>query len=171
MERTSRSAVSALSSWESTGIAASKAGAPCCASSSTACAMPYIFRLRSMMTRAPLAGSCRMARLPDLAQGIIAFNVGPGFVGQRQGLRGGDHRRSGGLAVDQPVEPIEDVGFGRHAILQRQFHRHQHGLLVMVKHQSQDLYHLPIATNTAQEVLLQSLEGLGQFQERGTVAQ
>ncbi len=40
-----------------TGMAASKAGAPCCASSSTACAMPYIFKLRSRMTRAPLAGS------------------------------------------------------------------------------------------------------------------
>src|ERR1700722_7468395 len=130
MERTSRSAVSALSSWESTGMAASKAGAPCCASSSMACAMPYIFRLRSMMTRAPLAGSCRMARLP---QGVIAFDVGPGLVGQCQSLWGSDHRRSGRLAIDQPVEPVEDVGLGRHAILQRQFHRHQHGLLVMVK--------------------------------------
>jgi hypothetical protein len=57
MDRTSRSAVSALSSWDSIGITAWKAGAPCCASSSTACAIPRIFRLRSMMTSAPTAGS------------------------------------------------------------------------------------------------------------------
>src|ERR1700761_5430948 len=149
MERTSRSAVSALSSWERTGMAASKAGAACCASSSTACAMPYIFRLRSMMTRALLAGSWRMARLAALAQGVIAFNVGPGFVGQCQGLWGGYHRGSGRLAVYQPVEPVEDVGLGRHARLQRQFHCHQHSLLVVVKHQGQDLHHLPIATGMA----------------------
>jgi hypothetical protein len=37
----------------------------------------------------------------------------------------------------------------------------------MVKHQSQDLHHLPIATGAAQEVVLQSLESIGQFQERG----
>ena len=109
-----------------------------------------------------------MARLP---QGVIAFNVGPGLVGQCQGLWSSYHRRSGRLAIYQPVEPVEDVGLGRHTVLQRQFHRHQHGLLVMVKHQGQDLHHLPIATNTAQEVVLQSLECLRQFQERGTVAQ
>jgi hypothetical protein len=57
MERTSRSASSAFRSWESVGTAASKAGAPCSIRSATACAIPYIFRLRSMMKTAPLAGS------------------------------------------------------------------------------------------------------------------
>ena len=40
-----------------TGMAASKAGEACSVSSATACAMPCIFRLLSMMTMAPLAGS------------------------------------------------------------------------------------------------------------------
>jgi hypothetical protein len=54
---TSRSAVSAFRSCDRIGTAASNAGDPCSMSSVTACAMPCIFRLRSMMTMAPLAGS------------------------------------------------------------------------------------------------------------------
>jgi hypothetical protein len=46
-----------LPSCDRIGMAASKAGAACSVSSATACAMPCIFRLRSMMTMAPLAGS------------------------------------------------------------------------------------------------------------------
>jgi hypothetical protein len=48
---------SAFSSCDRIGMAASKAGAPCSIRSVTAWAMPCIFRLRSMMTMAPLAGS------------------------------------------------------------------------------------------------------------------
>ena len=40
-------------------------------------------------------------------------------------------------------------------------------LVIMLKHQSQDLHHLPIATGAGQQVVLQSLESLGQFQEWG----
>jgi hypothetical protein len=54
---TSRSAISALSSWESTGTAAPKAGAPCSIRSPTAGAMPCILRPRSITTTAALAGS------------------------------------------------------------------------------------------------------------------
>jgi hypothetical protein len=57
MERTSRSANSAFGSCDSIGMAASKAGAPCSIKSIAAWAMPCIFRLRSMMTMAPLAES------------------------------------------------------------------------------------------------------------------
>jgi hypothetical protein len=56
-DRTSRSAVSALSSCDRIGCAASKAGEACCASSQTALAMPCILSSLSMMTMAPLAGS------------------------------------------------------------------------------------------------------------------
>ncbi|TCK16751.1 mutator family transposase [Ancylobacter aquaticus] len=56
-DRTSRSAVSAFKSCERIGMAFSKAGDPCSVSSVTACAMPCILRLLSMMTMAPLAGS------------------------------------------------------------------------------------------------------------------
>ncbi len=57
MDRTSRSATSAFSSCDRIGTAASKAGEPCSMRSATAWAMPYIFRPRSMMTMAALAGS------------------------------------------------------------------------------------------------------------------
>ena len=73
--RTSRSAVSALSSCASSGCAASKAGAPCSASSPTAWAMPNIFSSRSATTRALVLVS-RMAHLPLLAQRVVAVHVG-----------------------------------------------------------------------------------------------
>jgi hypothetical protein len=57
MDRTSRSATSAFSSCDRIGTAASKAGEPCSTRSSTAWAIPYVFRLRNMMTMAALAGS------------------------------------------------------------------------------------------------------------------
>ena len=44
------------------GTAASNAGAPCSIRSVTACALPYILRLRSMMTTAPLCGIMTLGR-------------------------------------------------------------------------------------------------------------
>jgi len=55
IDLTSRSAISAFKSCDKIGSAASKAGEPCSVSSLTACAMPCILRLRSMMTMAPAA--------------------------------------------------------------------------------------------------------------------
>jgi hypothetical protein len=40
----------------------------------------------------------------------------------------------------------------------------------MVQHERQDLHHLPVASRTAEQVVLKSLEGIGQFQERRAIA-
>ena len=54
---------------------------------------------------------------------------------------------------------------GRRAGLQRQFDRGEHGLLVMLKNQSQDLDHLAVAAGRLEHALLQSPEGGRQFGE------
>src|ERR1700754_1402958 len=50
-----------------------------------------------------------MAHLPALPKGIVTSDISLGFVGQCQRLRCGDDRR-GRFAVNQPVEPVEDMG-------------------------------------------------------------
>ena len=52
-----------------------------------------------------------MAQLPQV---VIASDVRERLLGKAQGLRGIDWRRRWSLAVDQAVQNIEDVGFGRH---------------------------------------------------------
>jgi len=44
----------------------------------------------------------------------------------------------GGFAVDQPMKPVKDMRFGRQAVLQRQFHRYQDRLFVMMQNQCQE---------------------------------
>src|SRR5579871_422809 len=75
MDMTSRSAISALSSWERIGTAESEAVAPCSIKSPTTWAIPYILRPRSITTMAALAGSRRMA-LPLIPKGVIALDIG-----------------------------------------------------------------------------------------------
>lgn len=67
-------------------MAASNAGYSCSVTSPTACAMLCIFSCLSMMTITPLAGLRRMAGL-RLSRGIVSFDIGPGLVDERQGLR------------------------------------------------------------------------------------
>lgn len=47
----------------------------------------------------------------------------------------------------------------------------QHGLFVMMQDERQDLDHFPVAAGVAQQMSLQPLEGLGQFEEGSAVAQ
>ena len=63
------------------------------------------------------------------------------------------------LAVDQAVQQVQHMGLGRHALGQRQFHGGQHGLFIVVKHEGEDIHHLPIPTGFAEHVILQLLEG------------
>ena len=53
------------------------------------------------------------------AQGIVTLDIGPWLTRQAQGLWRIDRRRCSRLAVDQPVQEIEDMGLGRNASLQR----------------------------------------------------
>lgn len=68
-------------------------------------------------------------------QCVVARDVGLGLAPQDQGLRGIDPWRSSVLAVDQAVQDVEDVGLGRDAGVQCQFHGTQNGPFVMVQDQ------------------------------------
>src|SRR5690606_11940724 len=114
----SRSAVSALRSWDRIGMAASNAGDPCSVKSPTAWAMPCIFNCRSMMTIAPFAGLSRMANL-RLSQGIVSFDIGLGLIGERQGLRCVEGRRVEGFAIDEAMQQVQHMRLGRNTGLQR----------------------------------------------------
>ena len=89
------------------------------------------------------------------AQSVIAFDIGPRFGGQREGLREFHCWRCQGFGVDQAMQQVDDVGLGRHAGFQGQFDGREHSLLVMLEHQGQDLDHLAIATWRLEQVLLQ----------------
>ena len=108
---------------------------------------------------------------PNLAQRVVALDVGVWFLGQAQGLRSTHDRRCDRLAVDQPVQEIEDVDLGRHAGRQRHVHCRQHDLLVMLQDEGQDLDLLPAAAMLPEQILLQSPDGLGQLIEGRAVAQ
>src|SRR5271170_7365491 len=85
-----------------------------------------------------------MTRLPDFAQGVVSLDIGPGFGGERQGVRRLYGWWVDWLSVDQPVQHIQNMGLGRRASLQCQFDGGEHGLFVMLENQSQDLDHLSV---------------------------
>lgn len=70
-----------------------------------------------------------------LPQRVVAIDVSNWFLDQAQGLRGVDRWGWWCFAVNQPVQYIENVGFGGHSGLQRQFYGLQHNLFVMVQDQ------------------------------------
>ena len=112
-----------------------------------------------------------MARLPGLAQRIVAFDVGLRLGGERQSIRRLHDWRVDWLAVDQSVQQVQDMGLGRRASLQRQFDGSEHGLLVMLEDESQNLDHLAVAARRLEHALLQSSEGGREFGERRAVAE
>lgn len=101
-----------------------------------------------------------MTGLPVLAEAVVTADIGDRFPGQHQGLRRSDDGRRRRLAVRQAVQMVEDMGFGGDAILQGKFDGGQDGLFVVVQDKRQDLDHLPIATRSMSEALLQAFEGL-----------
>src|ERR1700733_490480 len=129
--------------------------------------MPCILRVRSMMTTAPAAGLWRMARLPDFAQRIVAFDVGLRFGGERQSIRRLHGWWVDRLAVDQSVQHVQNMRLRRHASLQCEFDGSEHELLVMLEDESQNLDHLAVAARRLKHALLKSSEGGG---ERRAVA-
>src|SRR3546814_3884405 len=77
----------------------------------------------------------------------------------------------GWLAVEQPVEDVEDMGLGRHASFQRQFDGTEHRLLIMLQDQREDLHHLPVTAGALEQEALQLPEGLGHLGKGRAVAQ
>ena len=112
-----------------------------------------------------------MARLPGFTKVVVSPDVGLRLGRERQGVGRIDGQRVDWLAVDQPVQQVEDVRLGRHASLQRQFHGSQYSLLVMLKNESQNLDHLAVAARRLEHALLQSAESRRQLGERRAVAQ
>jgi hypothetical protein len=66
------------------------------------------------------------------------------------------------LGVDQAVQQVQDVSLPRDAGPQRQFYGSEHGLLVMLEDESQNLDHLAVAARRLKHALLQSSEGGGE---------
>src|SRR5579872_3073382 len=86
-----------------------------------------------------------MARLRGFTKDVVSLDVGLRLGRERQGVGRIDGQRVDWLAVDQPVQQVEDVRLGRRASLQRQLHGSQYSLLVMLKNESQNLDHLAVA--------------------------
>jgi hypothetical protein len=59
--------------------------------------------------------------MTHLPQRVIASDIGFGLFAKAQGLRRIDGGAGGALTVDQAVQDIENMGFGRNPILKRQF--------------------------------------------------
>ena len=112
-----------------------------------------------------------MARLGGFAQGVVALDVGLRLCGERQGVGRLHGWWVDRLAVDQPVQHIQNMGLRRRAGLQRQFDGGEHGLFVMLENQGQILDHLAVAARRLEHALLQSPEGRRQFDERRAIAQ
>src|SRR6478752_740475 len=112
-----------------------------------------------------------MTRLPDFAQRVVALDVGLRFGGEHQSIRRLHSWWVDRLAVDQAVQQVQNMRLGWRAGLQRQFDGSEHGLLVMLENQREDLDHLAIATGRLEHTLLQSPEGRREFGERRAVAE
>lgn len=103
-------------------------------------------------------------------QTIVTLDIGLGLATQVQRL-GGVDGWAFGLTIDQAMQNVQDMGFGRDTFRQGQLNRGQHRLLIVMKNQGQDIDHLAIAAGAAQHLLLQALEGGWQFHEGRPVAQ
>src|SRR5271156_5921627 len=112
-----------------------------------------------------------MARLPGFAQRVVAFDVGLRFGGKCQSIRRLYGWWVDRLAVDQSVQHVQDMGLGWRAGLQCEFDGGEHGLLVVLEDESQNLDHLAVAAGRLEHALLQSSEGGREFGERRAVTQ
>src|ERR1700734_2045985 len=106
-----------------------------------------------------------MTRLPGFAQRVVALDVSLRFVRQSQSLRRLYRRRVHRLSVDQAVQQVQNMRLRWRAGLQRQFDGGEHGLLVVLENQGEDLDHLAVAARRLEHALLQSPEGGRQFGE------
>src|ERR1700759_5187230 len=112
-----------------------------------------------------------MARLPSLAQPIVAFDVGLWFGGEGQSIRRLHGWWVHRLSVDQAVQQVQNMRLRWRAGLQRPFDGGEHGLLVVLENQGEDLDHLAVAAWRLEHALLQSSEGEREFGEWRAIAQ
>src|SRR5580693_31397 len=112
-----------------------------------------------------------MTRLPGFAQRVVALDVSLRFVRQSQSLRRLYRRRVHRLSVDQAVQQVQNMRLRWRAGLQRQFDGGEHGLLVVLENQGEDLDHLAVAARRLEHALLQGAEGRWEFSEGRAVTQ
>ena len=74
-----------------------------------------------------------MVLAPSLSQIIIAVHVCLWRCFQCECIRWIDLWEISVRSVYQPVQQVQNVGFGWHASLQRQFYGTQNGILIMVR--------------------------------------
>jgi hypothetical protein len=77
-------------------------------------------------------------------QAVIAFDIGLGFAAQDKRLRGIKGRPANHLAIDQPVQQVQNMGLGGHARCEGQLHRRKYSLFIVMQDQRQDIDH-PLA--------------------------
>ena len=75
---------------------------------------------------------------------VIAFDIGLGFEAQDQSSWCVDIRAADSLAVHQSMQKIQHVGLRGDTLSQGHLASDQHGLLVVMQHQGQDIDH-PLA--------------------------
>ncbi len=90
--------------------------------------------------RRPLAGLRRMASL-RFSQGVVSFNIGLGFIGERQCLRGIEGRRREGFYRQRADAAGSAHASGRNARLQRHVDGRRHCLFVVLKDEGQVIDH------------------------------
>ena len=100
-----------------------------------------------------------MAASSDLGtQAVIAFDISLRLAVQSQRLRCVQWRAVYHLAVNQPVQEIQHMGLGGHALSQRQLNGGEHGLFIVVLHEGTDIHHFPVTARFAEHVILQLSE-------------
>ncbi len=92
------------------------------------------------------------------AQAVIAFDIGLRLSMQRQCPGRIQWWPANHLAVDQPVQQVQHGGPCRHALSQRQFHGREHGLLIVLQDEREDIHPLTVPAWFAQHVILQLSE-------------
>src|ERR1700727_3043712 len=100
-----------------------------------------------------------MTRLPGVAQRVVALDVSLRFVRQSQSLRRLYRRRVHRLSVDQAVQQVQNMRLRWRTGLQPQFEGGEHGLLVVLENQRQNLDHLAVAARRLEHALLEGPEG------------
>ena len=109
---------------------------------------------------------------PFSAQRIVAFDVGPRLLGAiPEPAAHRSWRNLSRLAVNQPVQEVQDVGLRGNAGFQRHLDGAEHRLLIVLQHKGEDFHHLPVAARVLEEMTLQVPEGIRHLGEGGAIAQ
>ena len=109
--------------------------------------------------------------MTHLPQRVVAPDIGFGLLAKAEGLRGIDGRCRWRFAVNQAVQHVEHMGFGRNPILKGKLNSAKDSLFLMVQDKGEDLDHLFVTAKSLKQLGLQLAEGLGHLKEGCAIAQ